>query len=123
MSFDIHWDKLDSEVAKKVQDALNSHFRSATNKPSFIGDIEITDFSFGTVAPQVEITDITDPFPEFYLPDEEVFSENDSSVAGDFLYYSEVYEDEVKQDTDAQMHVEMKYEGDMRMTAEDEHPS
>jgi len=32
------------------------------------------------------------------------------------LYYSEVYEDEVKQDTDAQMHVEMKYEGDMRMT-------
>ena len=37
-----------------------------------------------------------------------------------FLYYSEVYEDEVKQDTDAQMHVEMRYENDCGNRTEDE---
>ncbi|CAJ0843975.1 16765_t:CDS:2 [Entrophospora sp. SA101] len=40
---------LDSEVANKVQTILNNHFRNNTinNKPSFIGDIEISDLDFG----------------------------------------------------------------------------
>nr|CAG8505767.1 3276_t:CDS:2 [Entrophospora candida] len=62
---------LDSEVANKVQTILNNHFRNNTinNKPSFIGDIEISDLDFGTIPPLIEVIDITDPFPEFYLSD------------------------------------------------------
>jgi distribution and morphology protein 12 len=72
MSFDIFWDKLDKQVAQKVQDIINEQFRTSNNKPSFIGDIEISEFDFGTVPPSIEIIDITDPFPEFYLPDNTV---------------------------------------------------
>ncbi|POG74373.1 hypothetical protein GLOIN_2v1576559, partial [Rhizophagus irregularis DAOM 181602=DAOM 197198] len=46
--------------------------RTSNNKPSFIGDIEISEFDFGTVPPSIEIIDVTDPFPEFYLPDNTV---------------------------------------------------
>ncbi|CAI2164520.1 11330_t:CDS:2 [Funneliformis geosporum] len=72
MSFDIFWDKLDRQVAQKVQDIINEHFRNTNNKPSFIGNIEISDFDFGTLPPSIEIIDVTDPFPEFYLPDDVV---------------------------------------------------
>ncbi|CAG8469033.1 3780_t:CDS:2 [Funneliformis caledonium] len=72
MSFDIFWEKLDRQVAQKVQDIINEHFRNTNNKPSFIGNIEISDFDFGTLPPSIEIIDVTDPFPEFYLPDDVV---------------------------------------------------
>lgn len=65
MSVDLDWQKLDSELATHVKDFLNKHFQRIT-KPSFIGDIEITAFEWGNEAPQIEITNITDPFPEFY---------------------------------------------------------
>ncbi|CAG8445247.1 4965_t:CDS:2 [Diversispora eburnea] len=61
MSFDIFWEKLDNEMAKKVQDILTNHFRNSANKPSFIGDIVISDFHFGTLPPSIEINNITDP--------------------------------------------------------------
>ncbi|CAG8776703.1 2395_t:CDS:1, partial [Cetraspora pellucida] len=69
MSFDIFWEKLDKDLANKFQDLLNEYFRNSSNKPSFIGDIEISDFSFGTIPPSIEIVNVTDPFLEFYLPD------------------------------------------------------
>src|SRR6266542_6911922 len=72
MSFDIFCDKLDRQVAQKVQDLINEHFRNTNNKPSFIGNIEISEFDFGTLPPSIEIIDVTDPFPEFYLPDDAV---------------------------------------------------
>ncbi|KAI8370388.1 uncharacterized protein BYT42DRAFT_616942 [Radiomyces spectabilis] len=65
MSFDIEWSKLDKELAGHVQQFLNDHFQKIT-KPSFIGDIEVTSFEWGHETPTIEITNITDPFPEFY---------------------------------------------------------
>jgi distribution and morphology protein 12 len=65
MSLDIDWSKLDATLANHVQQFLNKHFQSIT-KPSFIGDIQVTDFQWGNNTPQIEITNITDPFPEFY---------------------------------------------------------
>ncbi|RIA88426.1 hypothetical protein C1645_826346 [Glomus cerebriforme] len=82
MSFDIFWDKLDKQVAQKVQDIINEQFQNSNNKPSFIGDIEISEFDFGTIPPSVEIIDVTDPFPEFYLPDNAVV---DVDVKSDFV--------------------------------------
>jgi distribution and morphology protein 12 len=69
MSLDIDWKKLDSELAGHVQQFLNKHFQAIT-KPSFIGDIEVTNFQWGNEAPHIEITNITDPFPEFYEQDD-----------------------------------------------------
>ncbi|KAI9488516.1 hypothetical protein BDB00DRAFT_772285 [Zychaea mexicana] len=65
MSLDIEWSKLDQELAVHVQHFLNRHFKSIA-KPAFIGDIEVTAFEWGTESPRIEITNITDPFPEFY---------------------------------------------------------
>ncbi|CAO3583945.1 unnamed protein product [Absidia cylindrospora] len=69
MSFDIDWSKLDDELAGYVQQFLNRHFQ-AINKPAFIGDIHVTSFDWGTTPPTIEIVDITNPFPEFYEPEE-----------------------------------------------------
>lgn len=70
MSLDIDWNKLDSTLATHVQHFLNRQFQNIT-KPSFIGNIEVTAFDWGTETPQIEITNITDPFPEFYEPEEQ----------------------------------------------------
>lgn len=70
MSLDIDWSKLDDTLAGHVQQFLNKHFQSIT-KPSFIGDIQVTAFNWGNEAPQIEITNITEPFPEFYEEEEE----------------------------------------------------
>ncbi|CAG8836478.1 21435_t:CDS:2, partial [Racocetra persica] len=157
MSFDIFWEKLDKDLANKVQDLLNEYFRNSNNKPSFIGDIEISDFSFGTIPPSIEIVNVTDPFLEFYLPDnanidvECKFADDnyehlpiefpnnpsiasidnnsthladDTSVNSSYLDDNSIQSDELtdepevplKQDTDVQLHVNMNYKGNMRMT-------
>ncbi|KAI8985056.1 hypothetical protein BDB01DRAFT_722013 [Pilobolus umbonatus] len=69
MSIDINWSKLDDTLAGHVQQFLNKHFQNIS-KPSFIGDIEVTGFQWGTETPQIEITDITEPFPAFYEEEE-----------------------------------------------------
>ncbi|KAI9599006.1 hypothetical protein BDF19DRAFT_462428 [Syncephalis fuscata] len=68
MSLEVFWDKLDREVALMAQELLNSRFRSAP-KPDIIGDLVCTHLDFGSQPPEIEIVDVTDPFPEFYLPD------------------------------------------------------
>lgn len=80
MSVDIDWQKLDSELAGYAQQFLNKHFQTIT-KPSFIGDVQVTDFQWGTEAPQIEITNITDPFPEFYEQDETELTDGDNVAA------------------------------------------
>ncbi|CAG8499330.1 16160_t:CDS:2 [Acaulospora morrowiae] len=90
MSLDIFWEKLDKEVAKKVQDTLNEYFRNSANKPSFLGDIEISDFDFGTLPPSIEITKVTDPFPEFYLPENSVIEEDVRFTEGLETSYSNI---------------------------------
>lgn len=80
MSVDLDWQKLDGELAGHVKNFLNKHFQSIT-KPSFIGDVEITAFEWGKEAPQIEITNITDPFPEFYEEEDEQDQEIDHSAA------------------------------------------
>ncbi|CAO3646164.1 unnamed protein product [Cunninghamella echinulata] len=69
MSFDLDWNKLDDELAGYVIQFLNRNFQ-AISKPSFIGNINVIAFDWGTTAPTVEIIDITDPFPEFYEPND-----------------------------------------------------
>lgn len=72
MSFEINWDLLNDGVAsKELASFLNSHLSSASlqQKPSFVGPISISNLSFGSQPPEIHVTDITEPFAEFYLED------------------------------------------------------
>jgi hypothetical protein len=68
MSVDVNWSKLDDSLSEKVKEFLNEHFKKIT-KPSFIGEVEVVSFDWGTEPPQIEITHITEPFDEFYADD------------------------------------------------------
>src|ERR1700733_9220369 len=68
MSVEVNWSKLDDSLSEKVKEFLNEHFKKIT-KPSFIGEVEVVSFDWGTEPPQIEITRITEPFDEFYADD------------------------------------------------------
>jgi hypothetical protein len=68
MSVDVDWSKLDDSLAEKVKDFLNEQFKKIT-KPSFIGEVQVVKFDWGTEPPQIEITHITEPLDEFYADD------------------------------------------------------
>lgn len=74
MSLDIHWDQLDEEVEELVRMQLNDRF-DQLSLPDFCGGLHVTSFSFGSRPPEIALTDITDPYPEFYLPDPPVAEE------------------------------------------------
>lgn len=76
MSFDIDWTKLDKDLGNHVQSFLNRYFSSLSSKPDFIGSLTVTSFEFGTVPPEITIIDFTDPWLEFYAPDEEEESDD-----------------------------------------------
>ncbi|PIA14184.1 hypothetical protein COEREDRAFT_82865 [Coemansia reversa NRRL 1564] len=67
MSFSIYWEKLDKRVAQSVQTQLNKFFADLKPRPSFLGEIVVEELDFGSVPPYLEIQDLTEPFPEFYL--------------------------------------------------------
>ncbi|KAI9500399.1 Mitochondrial distribution and morphology protein 12 [Coemansia spiralis] len=71
MSFTIYWEKLDKKVAQSVQSQINLFFETLDDRPSFLGPISVESLDFGSVAPYLEITDLTEPYPEFYLATEE----------------------------------------------------
>ena len=66
MSVLFNWAKLDRAFAMVVEDLLNREF-AALSKPEFIGSIAISDLSFGTKPPNLEVIDLgvpTTPFVE-----------------------------------------------------------
>ncbi|TCD67294.1 Mitochondrial distribution and morphology protein 12 [Steccherinum ochraceum] len=71
MSVDLEWDKLDSSLASSLVDALNRQLAN-TQRPSFIGPVEVTSFDFGTVSPDVELVDLRDIYRDFLEDDEEL---------------------------------------------------
>lgn len=80
MSIDLEWHKLDASLAKTLVDVLNRQL-THTQRPSFIGPVEITGFDFGTHAPDVELVDLRDIHRDFLEDDpEDAESEQDNSV-------------------------------------------
>ncbi|KAJ1862167.1 Mitochondrial distribution and morphology protein 12 [Coemansia sp. RSA 989] len=71
MSFTIYWEKLDKRVAQTVQAQLNAFFANLQQRPQFLGDLSVESLDFGSVPPYLEILDLTEPFPEFYLATED----------------------------------------------------
>lgn len=70
MSFLINWDLLsDGKEADALRQFLNDRFKEI-ERPPFLGPLQVTEFDFGDVPPEVAIKDICDPSPEFYLPED-----------------------------------------------------
>lgn len=75
MSVDISWEKLTGgpdgdRRAEHIRAFIHDKFQQVPF-PKFIRSVQVHSFSFGTVAPDIEIKDICDPYPEFYEQDEE----------------------------------------------------
>ncbi|KAJ2705623.1 Mitochondrial distribution and morphology protein 12 [Coemansia sp. IMI 203386] len=79
MSFTIYWEKLDKKVAQSVQAQLNSFFSNLDQRPEFLGEISVEGLDFGSVPPYLEIIDLTEPYPEFYLATEEDATTNNNT--------------------------------------------
>ncbi|KAK2743793.1 Mitochondrial distribution and morphology protein 12 [Myotisia sp. PD_48] len=83
MSIDINWETATSgpdgeALAKRMQAFIHEKFQQVA-LPRFIRSVEVNSFDFGTVAPDLNIRDICDPFPDFYEEDEDGGDWSDSS--------------------------------------------
>ncbi|KAF2068960.1 hypothetical protein CYY_009716 [Polysphondylium violaceum] len=63
MSLKIYWERISEKQAVRAKDHLNNLFANI-NKPDIIGDIKITNLSFGSKPPQFQIISISDPDPK-----------------------------------------------------------
>ncbi|KAF8473460.1 hypothetical protein BDZ91DRAFT_775075 [Kalaharituber pfeilii] len=92
MSIDINWSTLTTgpdgaALALQIRDFIHDKFQRVP-LPKFIQSVQVVSFDFGSVAPDVEIKSIGDPYPEFYENDEdedehEEGEEDARSVDGD----------------------------------------
>ena len=70
MSIDLNWETVTGgpdgqELADKIRDFIHTKFQSVP-LPRFIKSVTVHDFQFGTIPPEIELKDITDPLPDFY---------------------------------------------------------
>ncbi|KAL8286403.1 hypothetical protein RQP46_004420 [Phenoliferia psychrophenolica] len=70
MSLDIRWDAIDASLTQSAVAFLTNAFSSA-QKPSFLGDVSVSDFSFGDTQPDIQLLDIRDIYKEFLEVDDE----------------------------------------------------
>jgi len=67
MSFEVRWERMETEFAKEVEQLLTKVLNGQEKKPDFLGRITVSDFSFGDVPPEIVVVDITEPYEEFYM--------------------------------------------------------
>ena len=70
MSIDLNWETLTTgpdgaELAERIRLFIHEKFQTVP-LPRFIRSVEVLGFDFGTIPPDLELKDITDPLPEFY---------------------------------------------------------
>ncbi|KAH7313461.1 hypothetical protein B0I35DRAFT_410451 [Stachybotrys elegans] len=84
MSIDLNWETVTSgpdgeALADRIREFIHDKFQ-AVALPRFIKSVTVHGFDFGTIPPQLELKDITDPLPDFYeeeLDDEEESDEGE----------------------------------------------
>lgn len=86
MSFEINWEKLKDgdgdALSETIRAFLDQRFKEMT-LPSYLKSISVSSFDLGSVAPDIEIRRITNPFEEFYMEDEDGDSATASGSSGD----------------------------------------
>ncbi|KND90990.1 Mitochondrial distribution and morphology protein 12 [Tolypocladium ophioglossoides CBS 100239] len=70
MSIDLNWETLTSgpdgdALAERIRTFVHDKFQTVA-LPRFIRSVNVHGFDFGTIAPELELKDITDPLPDFY---------------------------------------------------------
>ena len=73
-TIDLDWGALTPEFGEKLVELLNTALSTAT-RPSFIGPISVSAFEFGDLAPNLELVDIRDIYPDFLEDSDEEESE------------------------------------------------
>ena len=81
MSIDIDWPRLTTgpegvELSNAIRDFIDEKFQQI-ELPRFIRSVHVHSFDFGEECPQIEIKDISDPWPDFYEDEEEEEDEED----------------------------------------------
>lgn len=87
MSIDLNWETVTTgesgdALAERIRDFVHAKFQTVP-LPRFLRSVTVHGFEFGTIPPDVELKDITDPLPDFY--DAEVGDESDEEEAGERL--------------------------------------
>ncbi|KAK4195823.1 putative mitochondrial inheritance component mdm12 [Triangularia verruculosa] len=94
MSIDLNWETVTGgpdgqELADSIRDFIHTKFQSVP-LPRFIKSVTVHDFQFGTIPPEIELKDITDPLPDFYeenldsdLASESGSDEDEEEIADD----------------------------------------
>ncbi|KAF7561339.1 hypothetical protein G7046_g2777 [Stylonectria norvegica] len=88
MSIDLNWETLTSgpdgdALANRIRTFIHDKFQTV-QLPRFIRSVTVHGFDFGTIPPELELKDITDPLPDFYdqdLDDDESDDEPEPEVA------------------------------------------
>ncbi|KAK9246630.1 hypothetical protein V1506DRAFT_456663 [Lipomyces tetrasporus] len=74
MSIDVDWSRISPDdharISETIRDFLDKQFKKL-HLPSYIASVNVLAFDLGTVAPEVEIRHIGDPYAEFYEEDED----------------------------------------------------
>lgn len=84
MSIDLNWEAATSgpdgeALAERIRSFIHDKFQQVP-LPRFIRSVQVHSFEFGEIAPELEIKDLCDPFPDFYEEDED---EDGSSTNSD----------------------------------------
>ncbi|ODQ61176.1 hypothetical protein WICANDRAFT_27920 [Wickerhamomyces anomalus NRRL Y-366-8] len=120
MSIDISWDKLneDNVLNESIRDFLNDQVQGL-QLPDYLMNIKVTNFSLGSIAPEITIRHIGDPFTDFYNDEmtgsEKLFTENGSDIKSPMPSDSMNENDDGNDDVsnDIQFIVEVDYKGDI----------
>lgn len=90
MSIELNWETLTSgpdgeALAERIRSFIHDKFQTVP-LPRFIKSVHVHGFDFGSIPPQLDLKDITDPLPDFYegeLDDDEDEDEDDGGGAGE----------------------------------------
>ncbi|KAK0747939.1 hypothetical protein B0T21DRAFT_446757 [Apiosordaria backusii] len=102
MSIDLNWETVTGgpdgqELADSIRDFIHTKFQSIP-LPRFIKSVTVHDFQFGTIPPEIELKDITDPLPDFY---EENLDSDLASDSGSEEDEEEIADDRRRRQTEA----------------------
>ncbi|KAK4242713.1 hypothetical protein C8A03DRAFT_29144 [Achaetomium macrosporum] len=97
MSIDLNWETVTGgpdgqELASKIRDFIHTKFQSVS-LPRFIKSVTVHDFQFGTIPPEIELKDITDPLPDFYEDHVDSDLASDDSEGEDHLAQSRILDE------------------------------
>ncbi|KAK3388870.1 hypothetical protein B0T20DRAFT_87179 [Sordaria brevicollis] len=90
MSIDLNWETVTGgpdgqELAHKIRDFIHNKFQSVP-LPRFIKSVTVHDFEFGSIPPEIELKDITDPLPDFYEEQPGIDSSEEEDSEEDIAY-------------------------------------